>query len=143
MARLRKEVRIIRPINNGHLSCSKEDEHMKRLWAILLSVSFLCALVAVANAQAPTKATPELYKTCSGPIESVTLGNAAKRTNSEIVVADKTHGKITFVVKLTTKIVDAKGAVTTLDKCQKGQDVTVKYKTTAQGNEAVSIKITK
>jgi hypothetical protein len=48
-----------------------------------------------------------------------------------------------FVVIAKTKIVDVQGAVTTLDKCQKGQQVIVKYSPTAQGNEAVTIKITK
>jgi hypothetical protein len=116
---------------------------MKKSYAVFLSIAFFCAAVAVVSAQQTDKSTPVLFKACSGPIESVTLGDAAKHTNSQIVVVDKMNNKLTFVVTATTKIVDAKGAVTTLDKCQKGQHVIVKYSTSAQGNEAVSIKITK
>ena len=116
---------------------------MKRTWVILLGAAFLCAVVTMTSAQQTDKSTPALYKTCSGRIESVTPGDAAKGKGPEIVVVDKVNHKVTLVVKATTKIVDAKGAASTPDKFQKGQDVIIKYQTIAGVNEAVSIKITK
>ena len=115
---------------------------MKKTLGLLLVAVCVLGLVSVSLAQTP-KPTPVQHKMFAGTVDSVTVGDAAKATKSAIVVIDKQNVSKTFVVTPTTKIVDVKGVALTLDKIQKGQEVSVRYKTVEKGEIALGIKVTK
>jgi hypothetical protein len=92
--------------------------------------------------QAPAK--KPVHTTFIGAVDSVTMADPAKGTKSEIVVVNKANTKMSFLVVATTTLYNAKGETIGLDKIVKGNEVNVKYKTTAAGvYEAVSVKVTK
>lgn len=80
-------------------------------------------------------------KIYSGKVEAVVLADAAKGTKSEITVVDETGKKLTFSVKSTAAILDAKMNSISLDKIQKDEKVKVKYTTKDGVEEAVSIRL--
>jgi hypothetical protein len=87
--------------------------------------------------------TPVLM-TFIGTVDSVTMADLAKGTKSEIVVVNMANTKMTFLVVATTTLYNAKDETIVLDKIVKGNEVNVKYKTTAEGvYEAASVKVTK
>jgi hypothetical protein len=116
---------------------------MKKSFSLVLGGLILFGLAAVSFANQQSKAAPVQHKVFVGTVDTVTMGDAATQTKSTIVVMDKQSVSKTFIVVATTKILDAKGVALTLDKLQKGQDVTVKYKTTPGGEQAVSVKLLK
>ena len=116
---------------------------MKKSFSLVLGGLVLFGLATVSFANQQTKAAPIEHKVFVGTVDTVTMGDAATQTKSTIVVMDKQSVSKTFIVVATTKILDAKGVALTLDKLLKGQDVTVKYKTVTDGEEAISIKLLK
>ena len=83
-------------------------------------------------------------KSVTGKIQSATLADPAKGTKSEIIIADDSGQKYTFLVKSTTTIYDADWKAITLDKIKQDDKVGVTYSTTKEGvNEATSIRIKK
>ena len=86
-----------------------------------------------------------------GTVESVTMGDPATGTKSEIVVVNNATSvrrgdstKMNFLVVATTTLYNAKGEGISLADIVKGNEVNVKYKKTVEGvYEAVSVKVTK
>jgi hypothetical protein len=92
--------------------------------------------------QAPAK--KPVLMTFIGTVDSVTMADLAKGTKSEIVVVNMANTKMNFLVVATTTLYNAKVETISLDKIVKGNEVSVEYKTTAEGvYEAVSVKVTK
>jgi hypothetical protein len=124
---------------------------MKKGILVSLVVFLVFGLVGLPMAQTQTKPTATPAKTqkpavhvFKGTIDSITLADPAKGTKSEIVVVDVNKKSKNFLILSTTTIYDAKGGAITLDKLAKGNEVTVRYKTTTEGvNEAVSVKLAK
>lgn len=113
------------------------------LGAIISLVSSVCfAQQHATPIQTAPKVTIEA-KTLTGKVESVTLADPAKGTNSEIVVVDDNGHKSTFLVKSTTTINDTDWKAITLDKIKKDDLIRVKYTTKEGVNEAVSINLKK
>jgi hypothetical protein len=119
---------------------------MKKSLSILVGVLMVLGLISFSLAQktqAPAK-KPAVPMTFIGTVASVTMADPAKGTKSEIVVVNKANTKMSFLVVATTTLYNAKGETIDLDKIVKGNEVNVKYKTTAEGvYEAVSVKVTK
>ncbi|HEX2695444.1 MAG TPA: hypothetical protein VHP61_06795 [Acidobacteriota bacterium] len=89
-------------------------------------------------------ATKPVPMTFIGTVDSVTLADTVKGTKSEIVVVNTANTKMSFLVLATTTLYNAKDETIGLDKIIKGNEVNVKYATTAEVvYEAVSIKVTK
>jgi len=118
---------------------------MKKSLSILLGALMVIGLISFGLAQgtqAPAK--KPVHTTFIGTVDSVTMADPAKGTESEIVVVNKANTKMSFLVVATTTLYNAKGETIGLDKIVKGNEVKVKYKTTAEGvYEAVSVKVTK
>ena len=105
---------------------------MKKSLSVLVGVLMVLGLISFSQAQG----TQAPAKTFIGTVDSVTM--------SEIVVINKTNTKMSFLVVATTTLYNAKGETIGLDKIVKGNEVNVKYETTAEGvYEAVSVKVTK
>ena len=119
---------------------------MKKILFTLLAVAFVNSLCfAAGQSTAPvTKAVsnPVVVKTFKGEIASVTIGDPAKKTRSEISVVDEKGQKLSFVVRAKVDISGKDGKATTLDKVAKGDKVVVEYTTTPKGTrKANSIKL--
>jgi hypothetical protein len=118
---------------------------MKKSIIVLVSLLVLCFAVTsvIANA-APQKQKPVPHKTFVGTIDSVTVGDAAAGTKSEMAVTNEAKQQMKFAILPKTTLHDDQGKTTTLDKFKAGDKVTVRYLTTADGtNEALSIKLVK
>jgi len=116
---------------------------MRKPITILVSILVLCFAAAYSATTAVPQKQPA-HKTFVGTVESVTVGDAAKGTKSELAVTNEAKQKMTFVILATTVLHDAQGKPITLDKFKAGNKVTVSYETTAAGvNEAISIKMMK
>jgi hypothetical protein len=84
------------------------------------------------------------YMTFIGTVDSVTIADPAKGTKSEIVAVNKAITKMSFLIVATTTLYNAKGETIGLAKIVKGNEINVKYKTTAEGvHQAVSVKVIK
>jgi hypothetical protein len=118
---------------------------MKRSLSLLLGVLMVLGLISFSLAQrtqAPAKKPDRT--TFIGTVDSVTMADLVKGTKSEIVVVNKANTKMSFLVVATTTLYNAKGETIGLAKIVKGNEVNIKYKTTAEGvYEAVSVKVTK
>lgn len=125
---------------------------MKKISLALCMVGVLFSLCFAQTAVEPVKKSAvgqgaqkaDESKTVKGKVESVSLADAAKGTQSEITVVGDSGEKNTFLVKTTTTIYDANWKATTLDKISKDGNVKVKYSTTKEGvNEALSVSVVK
>ncbi len=77
-----------------------------------------------------------------GKVESLALGNPAKKIRSAIVVADEKKQNVRFMVDSKASIYGKDGKATTLDKAANGDKVIVEYEVTSQGALKVkSIKL--
>jgi len=119
---------------------------MKKILLAILAITFVSSLCFAAG-QSTTPANkvvsnPVVVKTFKGKVESVILGDPAKKTRSEISVADEKGQKLSFVVRAKVDISGKDGKATTLDKLAKGDKVVVEYTTTSKGtHKANSIKL--
>ncbi len=120
---------------------------MRKFAVTLASILFVAgfAFLGFSQQSNPAPKPPHVpTKGVVGTVDAVTLADADAATKSEITVINKTNAKLMFLVKPTTTIYDAKGKPLTLDKVVKGEEVRVRYTTTAEGvNEATFIKIIK
>ena len=117
---------------------------MKRQILVLLVVFVFCFSAVYSLASQATQAAkkPVQHKTFVGTVETLTMGDTAKGTKTELVVVNEAKQKMTFVVTAATVVHDSQGKATAVDKCKAGTKVSVKYTTTAEGvNDAISIKI--
>jgi hypothetical protein len=118
---------------------------MKKTMLILISLIFLGGIMAFAQAQ---KSEPKVkaaeVKTFAGKIESITLGDPAKNTKTEIAVKSEDQKSLTVTVEANTKFTDTENKATTVDKLKVGDKVHLRYTTTAAGvHEARAIKLMK
>ena len=96
---------------------------------------------ALAPVAKPTPAPVET-KTLTGKVDLVSIGDATKGTNSEIVVVDESGQKLSFLVKSGTPITDKDGKTLTLSNIMKDNKVIVEYATNKMGtHKAQSIKL--
>ena len=116
---------------------------MRRSMGYVLGLALLCALVTVSFAQQQAKPAAPQYKVFVGTVDSMTPADTAAMKLATLVVVDKTMAKVTFMLPTTTNWYDAKGMKIAMDKFKAGDEVRVRYKTTAKGNEAVSVRLTK
>ncbi len=88
-----------------------------------------------------TAVKSEESKSFTGKVESVTIGNAAKKTRSEVTAVNEQGTKMTFLVKSSAAITkDGKKAA--LGDVKKDSGVKVKYTTGSTGkHRARSIEI--
>lgn len=111
---------------------------------ILVSLIFIGGIMAFGQAQ---KAQPKVkaaeVKTFTGTIETITLGDPAKNTKTEITIKGEKES-LTVTVSANTKFNDLESKPTTVDKLKVGDKVHIRYTTTAAGvNEARSISLMK
>lgn len=118
---------------------------MKKFPVIFATFLFVAGFVALGfSQQANPKPAHPPTKVAFGTVDAVTLADPATATKSEIAIVNKANAKLMFLVKPTTTIYDAKGKSLTLNKVVKGEEVRVRYTTTAEGvSEATSIKVIK
>jgi hypothetical protein len=106
-------------------------------------------MAALVMAQQPAKTASQQHhasatKIFRGTVDSVSLADPTKGTKSEVTVIDKLNKSMVFLVKSTTTLYGASGSAITLDKIIKGNPVSIKYTTTAEGvHEAASIRLLK
>ena len=113
---------------------------MKKILLVLFAFMFLSSLCFAESGKKVVTKHIE-HNTITGKIVSVSLGDQAKGTKSEIVVLTKKGIKITFTVPPSATISDKDEKNPTLDKIAKADKVIVKYVTTKGGvKEAVSVK---
>jgi hypothetical protein len=118
---------------------------MKKSLSVLLGVLMVLGLISFSLAQATqVPAQKPVILTFIGTVDSVTLADTVKGTKSEIVVVNMANTKMSFLVVATTTLYNAKDETIGLGMIVKGNEVNVKYKTTAEVvYEAVSVKVTK
>ena len=120
---------------------------MKKILFTLLAITFVSSLCFAGQkvvSPVKTTSTSAEVKTFTGNVESIALGDAAKKTKSEIVLTEEKGQKLSLVVKAGTVILDKDGKATTLSKIAKGDKVTAEYTTGKTGtNKAKSIKVVK
>jgi len=112
---------------------------------ILVSLLFLGGIMVFAQAHksAPKVKAAEL-KIFIGTIESITLSDPIKKTNTEIATVNEVKEKLSVVVTTKTRIYDTEGRPITLDKLKVGERVLEKYSTTSFGAlDATSIRLLK
>ena len=123
---------------------------MKKITFSLSAFLFVTSLCFAQQAQAPvsqptvsqTAQAPVETKTFIGKVESVSIGDAAKGTTSEIVVVDDKGQKLSFGVKTYTQITAKDGKALTLSNIMKDNKVAVEYTTSKMGiHKAQSIKL--
>jgi hypothetical protein len=118
---------------------------MKKVFFIVCALVFVSSLCFAETTPIPAQQTlPAAVKseTITASVDSVSLGDAAAKTKSEITVVDAKGQKLTFAVKDSTAISAKDGKTTTLDTIVKGTKVTIEYSTSAKGkNKAKSIKV--
>jgi hypothetical protein len=117
---------------------------MKKTMVILVSLIFIGGIMAFAQAQ---KAQPKVkaagVKIFTGQIDTITLGDPAKNTKTEITIKGEKES-LTVTVSANTKFTDLERKPTTVDKLKVGDKVHVRYIITAAGaNEAGSINLMK
>ena len=131
---------------------------MKRIF-LMVSVFVLSAGITYAQPAGSTKPTAPAAPAApvvsqaskvlgtqkmAGKVDSVSMGDAAKGTKSEIVIVDDSGKKSTMQVGSTTPVFDANWATITLDKIAKGQTVTVKCTSSSDGTlKATAINVMK
>ncbi|MGD1010517.1 MAG: hypothetical protein ABR951_10240 [Candidatus Aminicenantales bacterium] len=123
---------------------------MKKSLSILSGAFLALGLISFSLAQG-TQIPPKKAVRFIGTVDSVTMGDPATGTKSEIVVVNNATSvrrgdstKMNFLVVATTTLYNAKGEGISLADIVKGNEVNVKYKTTAEGvYVAVSVKVTK
>jgi hypothetical protein len=123
-----------------------EVKKMKKSSVLLVGVLVLLTVAALGFAQQQQKATQKApqHKTFVGTVESVQPANVTAGTKSQIVIVDKNKAKMTFLLTPSTTFHDAKGTTITMDKCKGGDQVSVRYETSAEGaNTALSVKMLK
>jgi hypothetical protein len=109
---------------------------------LLMSLILLGVLLSAAAAEQGQTAPPQ-YKAFIGTVDSITAGDAAAGTKSQVVVVAKDKASKTFLILPSTKFVDVKGVAIAMDRIQKGAQVNVRYATTDQGDEAIRIRLLK
>jgi hypothetical protein len=117
---------------------------MKKATIIMVSLIFICGIMAFGQAQkAQPKVKAAAVKTFTGTIDTITLGDPAKNTKTEIAIkGEKESLTVTVVEK--TKFTDLENKATTVDKLKVGDKVHIRYTTTAAGiNEVTLIKLVK
>jgi hypothetical protein len=123
---------------------------MKKSLSILLGVFMVLGLISFSLAQG-TQTPPKKPVPFIGTVDSVTMADPATGTKSEIVVVNNAttvrrgdSTKMRLLVVAMTTLYNAKGEGISLADIVKGNEVNIKYTTTAEGvYEAVSIKVTK
>jgi hypothetical protein len=126
--------------------------NMKRIFIFVLASAFMVGSAFAAGttttvAKTPvttvaTVGTPAVDLTVTGTIQKIVNANKTKNTTEQIVVL--VDGKqTTFIVLGTTQVTNADGKSIKFSALAKGKKVTIAYKTTAKGNEATSVAITK
>lgn len=115
---------------------------MKRvLFALVAMLSFGSVCFAQGMSTASTSVAVA-DQSVMGKVQSVTLGDAAKKVNAEIVIVDKMNKEQKIAVMPATVITDKEGKMVTLDKVANGTSVSVKYMVTKEGvKEALTINI--
>jgi ABC-type oligopeptide transport system substrate-binding subunit len=123
-------------------------KNMKNLLFALLAVTFVISLCFAQPAAQPTAVAskpvekPVEIKTFTGKVDSVVIGDIAKKTVSEIVALDEKGQKLSFVVRPSTSILAKDGKAVTLNEIKKDNKVTIEYTTSAAGtNKAKSIQL--
>ena len=110
---------------------------MKDTLFTLIAILSLSTICFAQQSQAPT----EVFKTCKGKIESISIANPKNGTPAEIMVLDDKGQRIKFVVKPGTTISDENDKTPSLDKIGKEDNLVIEYRTTKEGiNIAESIK---
>ena len=115
---------------------------MKKILFTLLAIMFVSSLCFAGQkvvSPVKTTSTSAEVKTFTGNVESITLGDAAKKTKSEIIVVDDKGQSLSKVVSSSTAIYDKAGQQISLDKIMKGDKVTIEY--SSNGKKAKSIKL--
>lgn len=115
---------------------------MKRvLFALVAMLSFGSVCFAQDMSTASTSEAVA-DQSVMGKVQSVTLGDAAKKVNSEIVIMDEMNKEQKIAVMPATVISGKEGKMISLDKVAKGASVNVKYMVTKEGvKEALTINI--
>jgi hypothetical protein len=118
---------------------------MKKTMVILVSLIFIGGIMAFAQAQkSESKVKAVEVKTFAGKIESITLGDPAKKTKTEIAIQSEDQKSLTVTVAANTKFTDTENKATTVDKLKVGDKVHIRYATTAAGvHEVRSVKLMK
>ncbi len=101
---------------------------------------------AFAQNAAPVKTTAPAtaLKSVAGKIKAVTEADAAKGTKSEIIIIGVDGVEKAFLVKARTTIYDIAGKALTLKDLKADEQVSVKFKTSAEGVlEALAVYQTK
>lgn len=118
---------------------------MKKITFLLFASLFVSSLCFAQQASAPVSQAvqiPAVTKTLTGKVDSITIGDVAKGTRSELVVVADNGQKPSFVVKSGTPITDKDGKTVTLNDIKKDNKVTIEYVAKASGaNKAQSIKL--
>jgi hypothetical protein len=115
---------------------------MKKLLLALLAVVFISTVSFAQTSTSKTTAAPTITKTVTGKVDSVTIGNTAKKIKSEIAITDDNGQKLNLVVKSSTTITAKDGQKIGLGQIQKNAKVSVEYKAKTGGtNRAQSIKV--
>lgn len=103
-----------------------------------LFVSSLCFAQASSTQPAQTSQATDETKSVTGKVESISLGDTAKKTKSQIVVVDDKGQKMTFAVNNNIATYDKNGKATTLSTIAQGNKVAI---TKNDKNKVDSIKI--
>ncbi len=118
---------------------------MKKITFSLFAFLFVTSLCFAQQASAPVSQTAQIpveTKTFTGKVDSVSIGDAAKGINSEIVVVDDKGQKLSFRVKSGIPITAKDGKALTLSNIMKDNKVTIEYTTSKMGTlKAQSIKL--
>ena len=118
---------------------------MKKTLFVLLAVASVSSLCFAQQPAAPvtkTVPTPVVVKAFTGKVDSVSIGDPAKKISSKIVVIDDQGQKLSFTVKTTTDITVKDGKAITLGSIAKDNKVAIEYTTSQKGtNKAKSIKV--
>lgn len=119
---------------------------MKKMLLAVLAIIFVSSLCFAQNATAPvSKPSPVASietKNITAKVDSVTIGDVAKGTKSELVVVDDNGQKLSFQVKNGTPITNKDGMTIALSDIKKDSKVAVEYTIKANGtNKAQSIKV--
>jgi len=118
---------------------------MKKILFAVLAITLVSSLCFAQQATAPTTKAASITtetKTFTGKADSVSLGDAAKGTKSEIIVMADNGQKMNFVVKAGTPITTKDGKAITLTDIKKDNKVSVEYTMSKMGaHKAQSIKL--
>jgi hypothetical protein len=135
---------------------------MRKLTFLVFAFLFVSSLSFAQEASVPEKSTsvapapvvsapvpvsqtvqaPSLTKAVTGKVDSITIGDIAQGTKSELIVVAEDGQKLSFVVKNGTPVIDKDAKNITLSDLKKDFKVTVNYTMKVTGtNRAQSIKL--